>query len=361
MDESITSRAWARSPPTRCGSVTPPLRCSRIARKSTERSPGCEVLEFIIGHGPALSSRNPHRRARRRARYTRPGGSETRDMALSVTLAHRTYRFEGLRELMAKATPLRSGDQLAGVAAASATERVAAQTLLADVPLTRLLEEPLIAYEEDEVTRLIIDKHDRAAFAPVSDLTVGQFRERLLSYETTTQTLRDLAPGLTPEMVAALSKVCRNQDLILIAQKCQVTTRFRGTIGLPGRLSVRLQPNHPTDDPKAIAAGILDGLLYGCGDACIGINPATDNVANTETLLNLIRELIVEYEIPTQSCVLSHVTTTLRAIERGAPVDLVFQSIAGTQAANRSFGIDLKLLREAHAAGLAAAGGAPNV
>ena len=276
-------------------------------------------------------------------------------MAFSVTLAHRTYRFEGLRELLAKATPLRSGDQLAGVAAESAAERVAAQTLLADLPLTRFLEEPLIPYEADEVTRLIIDTHDKAAFAPVGDLTVGQFRERLLSYETTTDTLRDLAPGLTPEMVAAVSKVCRNQDLILIAQKCQVTTRFRCTIGLPGRLSVRLQPNHPTDDPKAIAAGILDGLLYGCGDACIGINPATDNVANTITLLHLVRDLIEEYEIPTQSCVLSHVTTTMQAIERGAPVDLVFQSIAGTEAANRSFGIDLKMLKEAHEAGTVSA------
>jgi ethanolamine ammonia-lyase large subunit len=269
-------------------------------------------------------------------------------MPFSVTLAHRTYRFEGLRDLMAKATPLRSGDQLASIAAASAAERVAAQTLLVDLPLTRFLEEPLIASEEDEVTRLIVDTHDKAAFAPVSSLTVGQFREHLLSYETTTRTLQNLAPGLTPEMVAAVSKVCRNQDLILIAQKCQVTTRFRCTIGLPGRLSVRLQPNHPTDDPKAIAAGILDGLLYGCGDACIGINPATDNVGNIITLLHLVRDLIDEYEIPTQSCVLSHVTTTMQAIERGAPVDLVFQSIAGTERANKSFGIDLKMLREAH-------------
>jgi ethanolamine ammonia-lyase large subunit len=269
-------------------------------------------------------------------------------MPFSVTLAHRTYRFEGLRDLMAKATPLRSGDQLASIAATTAAERVAAQTLLADLPLARFLEDPLIAYEEDEVTRLIVDTHDKAAFAQVSNLTVGQFREHLLSYETTTRTLQNLAPGLTPEMVAAVSKVCRNQDLILIAQKCQATTRFRCTIGLHGRLSVRLQPNHPTDDPKAIAAGILDGLLYGCGDACIGINPATDNVGNIITLLHLVRDLIDEYEIPTQSCVLSHVTTTMQAIERGAPVDLVFQSIAGTEQANKSFGIDLKMLREAH-------------
>ncbi len=273
-------------------------------------------------------------------------------MPFTVTLAHRTHTFDGLRDLMAKATPLRSGDQLAGLAAASAAERVAAQTLLADVPLVQFLQEPLIPYETDEVTRLIVDTHDPAAFAPVREMTVGQFREHLLAYETTMDVLQKLAAGLTPEMVAAVSKVCRNQDLILIAQKCQVTTRFRCTIGLPGRLSVRLQPNHPTDDPKAIAAGILDGLLYACGDACIGINPATDSVANTITLLHLVRDLIDQYQIPTQSCVLSHVTTTMQAIEQGAPVDLVFQSIAGTEQANKSFGIDLKLLKEAHAAAL---------
>jgi ethanolamine ammonia-lyase large subunit len=273
-------------------------------------------------------------------------------MPFTTTLAHRTYTFADLRDLMAKATPLRSGDQLAGVAASSAAERVAAQTLLADVPLTRFLEEPLIPYERDEVTRLIMDSHDPAAFEPLKDLTVGQFREYLLSYETTTQTLQGLAPGLTPEMVAAVSKICRNQDLVLIASKCRVTTRFRCTIGLPGRLSTRLQPNHPTDDPKAIAASILDGLLYASGDACIGINPATDNLTTTQALLHLVRDLIVEYEIPTQSCVLSHVTTTLKCIEHKAPVDLVFQSIAGTEAANKSFGISLALLKEAHHAAL---------
>ena len=271
-------------------------------------------------------------------------------MAYSVTLANRGYTFADLRDLMAKATPPRSGDELAGVAAGSAAERVAAQTVLADLPLTTFLETPLVPYESDEVTRLILDTHDATAFAPVKDLTVGQFREWLLAYETTADVLARLAPGLTPEMVAAVSKICRNQDLILIANRCEVVTRFRCTIGLAGRLSTRLQPNHPTDDPKAIAAGVLDGLLYGAGDACIGINPATDSVANTVTLLNILRELIEEYAIPTQSCVLSHVTTTLRAIEQGAPVDLVFQSIAGTEVANRSFGIDLKLLGEGHAA-----------
>jgi ethanolamine ammonia-lyase large subunit len=271
-------------------------------------------------------------------------------MPLSIKLANRSYAFQDLRELMAKATPLRSGDQLAGLAAQSAAERVAAQTLLADLPLTRFLEEPLIPYESDEVTRLILDTHDRGAFAPIEDLTVGQLREHLLAYETTATELTALSPGLTPEMVAAVSKICRNQDLILIASKCRVTTRFRCTLGLPGRLSTRLQPNHPTDDPKAIAASVLDGLLYASGDACIGINPATDNLANTITLLHILRDLIAEYDIPTQSCVLSHVTTTMRAIEQGAPVDLVFQSIAGTEAANKSFGVNLGLLREAHSA-----------
>jgi ethanolamine ammonia-lyase large subunit len=271
-------------------------------------------------------------------------------MAYSVTLARRQYSFADLKALMAKATPLRSGDELAGVAAESAQERVAAQTLLAEVPLERFLGEPLVAYEQDEVTRLIVDTHDASAFAAVRGLTVGQFREWLLRYETTAEELARLAAGLTPEMVAAVSKLCRNQDLVLIASKCEVVTRLRNTLGLRGRLATRLQPNHPTDDAKGIAASILDGLLYGSGDACIGINPATDNVGNTQDLLKLARELIEKYEIPTQSCVLAHVTTSLKAMEAGAPVDLVFQSIAGTEKANRSFGIDLKLLDEAHAA-----------
>ena len=260
--------------------------------------------------------------------------------------------FADLRELLAKATPLRSGDQLAGVAAANARERVAAQTILADVPLTRFLEEPLIPYEDDEVTRLILDTHDRSAFQPIADLTVGAFREWLLSYETTTDVLASVAPGITPEMAAAVSKVMRNQDLVLAASKCRVVTRFRNTLGLPGRLAVRLQPNHPIDDAKGIAASILDGLLYGAGDACIGINPASDNVAITQSLIQLVGDLIAEYEIPTQSCVLAHVTTTLKAIEAGTPVDLVFQSIAGTEKANASFGVNLKLLAEAHQAAL---------
>jgi ethanolamine ammonia-lyase large subunit len=255
--------------------------------------------------------------------------------------------------LLAKATPLRSGDQLAGVAAHHAEERVAAQMRLAEVPLTTFLEELLIPYEEDEVTRLIFDRHDQAAFAPVSGLTVGEFRDWLLDYETDTTALTAAARGLTPEMVAAVSKIMSNQDLILAAKKCSVVTKFRNTIGLPGRLSVRLQPNHPTDEPRGVAASIVDGLLYGCGDAVLGINPATDNPAACAALMRLMDRIITEYEIPTQSCVLTHVTTTMQCMERGEPVDLVFQSIAGTQAANKSFGIDLALLTEAHQMGLA--------
>jgi ethanolamine ammonia-lyase large subunit len=262
------------------------------------------------------------------------------------------FVFADLKEVLAKASPPRSGDELAGVAAGNARERVAAMTVLADIPLQRFLQEPVIPYEIDEVTRLIVDRHDASAFAPIADLTVGQFREWLLDYGTTTESLAAIAQGLTPEMVAAVSKLCRNQDLILIASKCRLVTRFRNTLGLPGRLAIRLQPNHPTDDPAGIAAAILDGLLYGSGDACIGINPATDNVASVKSLLHMIDGFIREYQIPTQSCVLAHITTTIRAIEEGAPVDLAFQSIAGTQAANRSFGIDLKLLREAHQATL---------
>jgi ethanolamine ammonia-lyase large subunit len=265
-----------------------------------------------------------------------------------VTLRGTTYVFGSLRELMAKATPRRSGDELAGLAAANAVERAAAQHALAEVPLAQFLAEPLVPYESDEVTRLILDTHDAAAFAPVRDLSVGQFRDWLLRYETTSVELAALAPGLTPEMVAAVSKLMRNQDLVLVAAKCEVVTRFRNTLGLRGRLAVRLQPNHPTDDAHGIAASILDGLLYGCGDAVIGINPATDSPARTSELLRLIDDLIQEYRIPTQSCVLAHVTTQLAALAAGAPLDLMFQSIAGTEAANTSFGVNLALLREAH-------------
>jgi ethanolamine ammonia-lyase large subunit len=279
-------------------------------------------------------------------------------MTYSHTIGARVYKFEDLRTLMARASPERSGDQLAGVMASTAQERVAAQMALANVPLRRYLSEVIVPYENDEVTRLIIDTHDAAAFAPVAHLTVGDFRNWLLSDAATPESLTSLAPGLTPEMVAAVSKLCRLQDLVLVARKCSVVTRFRGTIGLAQRLSTRLQPNHPTDDAAGIAASILDGLLHGSGDAVIGINPATDNVPQVIRILQMLDGVISKYGIPTQSCVLTHVTNTLAAIERGAPVDLVFQSIAGTEGANRGFGIDLKILGEAREAALSLRRGA---
>jgi ethanolamine ammonia-lyase large subunit len=255
-----------------------------------------------------------------------------------------------LRELLAKASPARSGDELAGIAAGTAEERARAQMALADVPLKAFLAEPVIPYENDDVTRLICDSHDPAAFAPIGHLTVGEFRDWLLGDEASTDALSALAPGLTPEMVAAVSKIMRLQDLITAAAKCRVVTRFRSTIGLPGRMSTRLQPNHPTDDLKGIAASVLDGLSYGSGDAVIGVNPATDNAAVVEALLHLLDRIRERYQIPTQSCVLAHVTTQMEVLRRGAPVDLVFQSIAGTEAANASFGVTLGMLDEAHQA-----------
>ena len=263
-----------------------------------------------------------------------------------------TWRFHSLREVMAKASPARSGDRLAGVAAGSDAERVAAQMALADIPLKRFLDEALIPYESDEVTRLIIDTHDRKAFAPVSHLTVGGLRDWLLGEAADETSLRALAPGLTPEMAAAVSKIMRVQDLVLVAQKIRVVTRFRNTMGLRGRMSTRLQPNHPTDDPAGIAASVLDGLLYGNGDAMLGINPATDSLQSICTLLEMLDAIIQRYEIPTQSCVLTHVTSSIEAINRGAPLDLVFQSIAGTEAANASFGVSLSILQEGYEAGL---------
>jgi len=263
------------------------------------------------------------------------------------------FHFADLRELMAKATPERSGDQLAGVAASSARERVAARMALADLPLVTFVQQALVPYEDDAVTRLIIDSHDVRAHAPVSHLTVGGLRDWLLSDAADATTLAALAPGLTPEMAAAVSKLMRNQDLIAVAARCRVVTRFRNTLGLAGHLAVRLQPNHPTDSPAGILASVLDGLMYGAGDAVIGINPAADSVPELMRLLQLLDELVQRHAIPTQTCVLTHVSNTLRAMERGAPVDLVFQSIAGTEAANRGFGIDLALLDEAHAAALA--------
>jgi ethanolamine ammonia-lyase large subunit len=252
-----------------------------------------------------------------------------------------------LANLLAKASPARSGDRLAGLCAANAEERVRAQMQLADLPLKAFLADPLIPYEQDEVTRLICDTHDAAGFAPIQHLTVGELRDWLLSEQATTDHLTALARGLTPEMAAAVSKIMRLQDLVSVAAKCRVVTRFRTTVGLPGRLSTRLQPNHPTDNPKGIAASILDGLSYGSGDAVIGINPASDNVSTVETLLHLLDRIREHYRIPTQSCVLAHVTTQMQALARGAPVDLIFQSIAGTEAANAAFGVNLALLAEA--------------
>ena len=265
-----------------------------------------------------------------------------------ISLGDITYTFDDLKDLMAKATPARSGDDLAGISARSMEERVAAKMLLADLPLKTFLEEPLIPYEKDEITRLIVDTHDQSAFAPISHLTVGDFRNWLLNEHTTSKTLANVAPGITPEMAAAVSKIMRNQDLMIAAKKCRVVTAFRDTIGLKGCLAARLQPNHPTDDLKGIAASIVDGLMYGCGDAVIGINPASDSIPVLLNLEHMLDEIISRYEIPTQSCVLTHVTTSVELINRGAPVDLVFQSIAGTEAAMDGFGVTLKMLDEAY-------------
>ncbi|SPD66467.1 ethanolamine ammonia-lyase, large subunit, heavy chain (plasmid) [Cupriavidus taiwanensis] len=278
-------------------------------------------------------------------------------MAYTHTIGNHRHVFADLRTLLARASPARSGDALAGLAAQSEQERMAARLALAEVPLTRFLNEALVPYEDDEVTRLIHDRHDAAAFAAIDATTVGDLRNWLLRHETDSATLARVAPGITPEMAAAVSKLMRNQDLVAVARKCQVVTRFRSTVGLPGRLAVRLQPNHPTDDPKGIAASIIDGLLYGCGDATIGVNPASDNLGAIVSLLRMIDELRSRFDIPTQSCVLTHVTNTLRAIGQGAPVDLVFQSVAGSERANAAFGISLSLLAEAHDAAQALARG----
>jgi ethanolamine ammonia-lyase large subunit len=267
-------------------------------------------------------------------------------------LADVVYDFKHLSNLMAKASPARSGDYLAGIAAETNLQRVAAQWVLADVPLTQFLNEALIPCENDEISRLIFEQHDVNAFASIKHLTVGGFRDWLLSEQASTEELEKIAAGITPEMAAAVSKIMRIQDLILVAKKCRVVTRFRNTIGLQKRLSTRLQPNHPTDDPAGIAASILEGLLYGNGDAVIGINPATDNQQATHILIQMLHDVIERYQIPTQSCVLAHVTTTIKAIEAGAPVDLVFQSIAGTEKANANFGVNLALLQEAYDAAL---------
>ncbi len=273
-------------------------------------------------------------------------------MVYRHTIDATSYVFENLCDLLAKATPPRSGDRLAGIAAGSAEQMIAARIALADIPLKQFLYETVIPYEDDEITRLIIDAHDAAAFAAISSLTVGAFRDWLLSDAASGEVLKKLSRGITAEMAAAVSKLMRNQDLILVAKKCEVTSAFRNTIGLRGRMSVRLQPNHPFDDAKGITASILDGIVLGSGDACIGINPVSDDPAVIGGLLRLLDDIITRLQIPTQACVLAHVTTTLGLMDQGLPVDLVFQSIAGTEAANRSFGIDLATLGQAHQAGL---------
>ncbi|MEZ2335753.1 ethanolamine ammonia-lyase subunit EutB [Mucilaginibacter sp. RCC_168] len=272
--------------------------------------------------------------------------------AYKHTIRHKVYKFPDLKTLLGKASPYRSGDELAGVTAESYEERVAAQITLADVPLKTFLNEAVIPYEHDEITRLIIDSHDTTSFSLISHLTVGELRDWLLSDETDTATLTHIAAGITPEMAAAVSKLMSNQDLIATGKKCEVVTRFRNTIGLKGHFSTRLQPNHPTDDPKGVAASIIDGLLHCSGDACIGINPATDSPATVSNLLNLMDNIRHQFDIPTQACVLNHITTTLQLINKGAPVDLCFQSIAGTEQANTSFGVNLSLLEEAYQATL---------
>lgn len=268
------------------------------------------------------------------------------------TIRNKIYTFRDLKSLMAKASPHRTGDVLAGICAESYEERVAAQIALADVPLKTFLNEAIVPYESDEITRLIIDSHDTSSFEPVSSFTVGEFRDWLLGDEADAAMLKSIEMGITPEMAAAVSKLMRNQDLIAVAKKCEVITKFRSTIGLKGHFSTRLQPNHPTDDPRGVAASIIDGLLYGSGDACIGINPATDSPAAVLKLLNLINTLRQQFDIPTQSCVLSHITTTLNLVNQGAPVDLCFQSIGGTEQTNSSFGVNLALIDEAYEATL---------
>jgi len=275
-------------------------------------------------------------------------------MSYNHTIRGNVYRFNDLKTLLAKASPFRTGDALAGLCAQSYEERVAAQITLADVPLKNFLSEQVIPYEQDEVTRLIVDNHDEVAFNQISHLTVGEFRDWLLLDETITSTLKNIEAGLMPEMVAAVSKIMRNQDLIAVAKKCEVITKFRNTIGLKGHFSTRLQPNHPTDDPKGVAASMIDGLLYGSGDACIGINPATDSPAHVMSLLRMIDTLRQQFDIPMQSCILSHITTTLELINKNtdAPVDLCFQSIGGTELTNTSFGVSLALIEEAYEATL---------
>ena len=266
---------------------------------------------------------------------------------LASTIRGTSYRFASVKEVLAKANPPKSGDDLAGISARDAVERVAARAVLANLTLRDLREHPVVPYEQDELTRLVEDELDEQAFRAVAHLTVGQFREWLLDIETSGPTLRAVAPGLTPEMAAAASKLMSNFDLMTVGAKCQVVVRANSTLGLPGRLSSRCQPNHPTDDVEGILASAREGLAYGCGDAVIGINPATDTAESTAEILKVIDDLLKRNACPTQHCVLSHVTVQMKALELGCPMDLMFQSVAGTEAANKAFGINAKLLEEA--------------
>ena len=271
-------------------------------------------------------------------------------MQLAKTIRGQRYTFKSVKDLLAKANPPKSGDDLAGISARDAVERVAARAVLADLTLRELREHPVVPYERDELTRMVEDDLDPQAFNAIGHLTVGQFREWILDIETTGATLRAIAPGLTPEMAAATAKLMSNFDLMTVGSKCSVVVRANSTLGLPGRLSSRCQPNHPTDDVDGIIASMREGLAYGCGDAVIGVNPATDTPESTAEILTAIDDVLKRNAIPTQHCVLSHVTVQMKALERlRCPMDLMFQSVAGTEAANRAFGISIKLIDEASA------------
>ena len=256
------------------------------------------------------------------------------------------FHFRDLRDLFAKANEEKSGDQLAGLAARSEQERVAAKYALADLPLQEIVENPLVPPEEDDVSRLILETADQQTFSTIKSMTVGELREFILGDEADEGALKKLHWAITPEIAAAVAKLMSNKDLVLAANKIRVVTRCRNTMGERGVLGIRLQPNHPADDAAGILLSAFDGLLYGCGDAVIGVNPATDAVESVSAILHALNRLIEAYRIPTQACCLAHISTQLKAMERGAPVDLLFQSVAGTQKANESFGVTLSMLRE---------------
>jgi len=268
-------------------------------------------------------------------------------MQLTATIRGIAYRFASVKEVLAKANAPKSGDELAAVSARDPVERVAARAVLSRLTLQELRENPVVPYEDDELTRMVEDTLDEQAFRAVKDLTVGQFREWILETRTTGATLRSIAPGLTPEMAAATAKLMSNMDLMIAGSKCQVVVRANNTLGLPGRLSSRLQPNHPTDDIEGILLSAREGLSYGCGDAVLGVNPATDSAESTAEILRALDGLLVKNGVPTQSCVLSHVTVQMRALDLGCPMGLMFQSLSGSEKGNRAFGISLALMDEA--------------